>query len=569
MFLPSRKRPTKSTRRLMGSLGEWREDVVRGAAAINNNVTRVNAAAINNNVTRVNAAAINNNVTGVNAAAINNNVTGVNAAAINNNVTGVNAAAINNNVTGVNAAAINNNVTGVNAAATQDPKTTLKMERRMVDHIKKIQTHGFSPSGWDVRRMAYKLVQQMNIKNNFDKSEKVANVDWLQDFLTRNPDLRLRKSEISQNRKLNKVIVKNYFDLLEKTMIYYNLIGRPGNIFTVGQCELHLNRKDRNVVGCKGSQGVSSIRSGKEGDTISVIGCCSGDGTYIPPYCMYKGKNVNGLSYGMPTGSVVVMNKKSSNVNSDIFFMWLKNQFAPRMPAGKVLLILDGQESHCTDVKMLDFADNNDIILLSFPSNATHYQPLERTFFKSLKSNYNQASITFNKNNPHKYITTYIATLYFGELLGLAWAKSATVENALAGFKETGIIPLNRFAIPDHGYLTHPNPEQDDGSQESGDEPQHMLNSSVSRTPQVVGDHLAAPGTSSGVINTDVTTPTKLVNAISPTPTVKKNISSHGEAQVSKILNSDDNITMKETRPTRKKTFAKSKELRTYKNRRR
>jgi hypothetical protein len=81
------------------------------------------------------------------------------------------------------------------------------------------------------------------------------------------------------------------------------------------------------------------------------------------------------------------MNETSAYVNTAIFLGWLKNNFIPRKEPGKVLLILGGHRSHCSDVNILDFAAENDVIILCLPSHTMHYlQPLDRFFLKPLKT---------------------------------------------------------------------------------------------------------------------------------------------------------------------------------------
>ncbi|KAK9693555.1 hypothetical protein QE152_g34119 [Popillia japonica] len=60
------------------------------------------------------------------------------------------------------------------------------------------------------------------------------------------------------------------------------------------------------------------------------------------------------------------------------------------------------------------------------------------------------------KYNPNRKLNR----LQFGKLLGEAWGKSATVSNAVSGFRATGIWPYNPDKIPDHGFLTQP-PNED------------------------------------------------------------------------------------------------------------
>lgn len=93
----------------------------------------------------------------------------------------------------------------------------------------------------------------------------------------------------------------------------------------------------------------------------------------------------------MPPGSRVFMSEKSAYITSAIFLEWLKTHFMPRKPQGKVLLLLDGHTTHCNSVEMLEFANQNDIIMLSMPSHTSHYlQPLDRAVFKSLKHHFNE-----------------------------------------------------------------------------------------------------------------------------------------------------------------------------------
>jgi hypothetical protein len=129
------------------------------------------------------------------------------------------------------------------------------------------------------------------------------------------------------------------------------------------------------------------MTSGEKGETISVIACCNAEGSFIPPTCILKWKNKNPeWEDALPNGSKVIMNEKSGYVNSDIFMQWLKEQFIPRKQSGRVVLLLDGHTSQCTDPDMLELAEENGIIMVCLPPHSTHYlQPLDRCFFKPLK----------------------------------------------------------------------------------------------------------------------------------------------------------------------------------------
>ncbi|XP_030762226.1 uncharacterized protein LOC115887043 [Sitophilus oryzae] len=267
---------------------------------------------------------------------------------------------------------------------------------------------------------------------------------------------KMQKYGFTPNRDLglNKTVVEEYFSVLENVLTEYQLFEKPGNIFNIDESGLQLNNKPGYVIAEKGSKTVSNITSGEKGETISIVACCSAEGVFLPPpLCILKGKNLKECHKdGMPPGSAIVMNEKSAYINAVIRNKkWLEEHFLPRKPAGTALIILDGHTSHTNSVEVLEFCEANEIILLCLPSHTTHFlQPLDRSFFKSLKSHYYSECNRFMKTNPSRKITRY----QFGKLLGEAWNKSATVQNAISGFKATGILPFNPSIIPDYAYLS-------------------------------------------------------------------------------------------------------------------
>lgn len=147
--------------------------------------------------------------------------------------------------------------------------------------------------------------------------------------------------------------------------------------------------------------------------------------------------------------SRVEIGQKSLYVNCQLFLAWLKSHFVPRKQDGKVLLILDGHTLHCSDVSVLDFATENKIILLCLPSHITHYlQPLDRSFFKPLKTYWQGAVTYWITSHPGRRLTRY----QFGGLLSNAWSLAATVSNGTSGFKVCGIFPYDPAQIPEHAF---------------------------------------------------------------------------------------------------------------------
>ena len=241
--------------------------------------------------------------------------------------------------------------------------------------------------------------------------------------MERNPCLSVRKAEgisVPRAQGMNREEVHSYFELLTTALVDNDLVSKPSNMFSVDETGLQLNNKPDKVVAIKGSRDVQVITSGEKEETILVIACCNAEGNFLPPYCILKGVNKKAeFSDGMPPGSLVTMSKKSAYVTADIFMDWLKNHFTPRKPAGKTLIILHDHSSHMKCYEMLAFAAENDIMLLCLPSHTTHYlQPLDRTFFKPLKTYFYQACESWMLRNENRKLNR----LQFGKLLCEAWS---------------------------------------------------------------------------------------------------------------------------------------------------
>lgn len=469
--------------------------------------------------------------------------------------------------------AVKNGTMGVNEAAKNFgiPKSTLKdrirksdtekhalgpssclgidAELKLVRHIKTLQKFGFAPDRDSVRIWAFELAEQMKIKHRFNKDIGKAGYDWLYSFLRRQPSISVRTAEgISVNRAtgMNRETVKLYFELLEKVLRENGLFEKSSNVFNMDETGLQLNNKPTKVLAAKGSKNVSSLTSGEKGETISVIACCNAEGMFLPPYSIFKGKNKKEeFVDGMPAGSQIAMSEKSAYVNAAIFKDWLESHFMPRKPPGPVLLIVDGHTSHTNSVDVLEFCETNKIILLCLPSHTTHYlQPLDRAFFKSLKSNYYAACNNFLKTNPSRKLTRF----QFGKLLGYAWGKSATVENGISAFRATGISPFNQDAIPDYAYVEMDFEHGSEVIQPQSSDSTHLPQTTSRSSPQPGCSHSPDPPMANEG-GSDVT-PGKLLNQISPIPktTATVAVKKRGR-QLATVLSTPENIEVRKNKP--------------------
>ncbi|KAK9722453.1 hypothetical protein QE152_g19701 [Popillia japonica] len=161
--------------------------------------------------------------------------------------------------------------------------------------------------------MAFHLAEQPKIQHKFDRQAELAGYDWLSSFLRRHTELSIRKAEsLSRNRSLGmgREVVAKYFELLSSVLEQHQLLGKSACLYNMDEKGLQLNNRPGGVIAKKGSKVVSALTAAEKGETIT-ISCCNAEGTFLPPACIFKGKNKKPeFEDGMPPGSVVYMNQE-------------------------------------------------------------------------------------------------------------------------------------------------------------------------------------------------------------------------------------------------------------------
>lgn len=114
---------------------------------------------------------------------------------------------------------------------------------------------------------------------------------------------------------------------------------------------------------------------------------------------------------------------------------------------------MDGHTTHTKNLEAIMLAREHGIIMLSLPAHTTHrLQPCDVSFFKPLSSYYNQAADKWLRTNPSQNITQFQVS----KILGEAYAKAASVGNAINGFAKCGIWPLDANVFDDSEFVCLP-----------------------------------------------------------------------------------------------------------------
>jgi len=328
-----------------------------------------------------------------------------------------------------------------------------ELERQLVDKIKMMERSMYGLTTVDVRRIAYELAVKLNVKHGFNPETKMAGKEWLRSFMKRNDDLSIRAPEatnISRAVGFNRAQVAIFTNLLKECFQSRKYTTR--SIWNVDESGITNVHKPCKIVETKGACQVNNIRptSGERGATVTVFCAMSAAGQYVPPMMIWPRKRMgDALMRGAPPGSIGAVSDNGWT-DCSLFVTWLHHfiSFAKCSQECPSILIIDGHDSH-KSLEAVDLARAHGITMITLPPHTTHrLQPLDVTFFKSLKANYNAAADSFLMSNPGKRITFFD----MADLFGKAYCKSTSVDKAVRGFENTGIWPLDEDKFSDEQF---------------------------------------------------------------------------------------------------------------------
>ncbi|CAH1968348.1 unnamed protein product [Acanthoscelides obtectus] len=300
-----------------------------------------------------------------------------------------------------------------------DATLSPEIEQEFCNYLEDLDNmfQGMTPK--NLRIAAYEFVVKNNIPHHFNAEKKMAGKHWLRGFLSRHPDLSLRRptsTSIARAMGFNKPQCERFYKNLAELMDKYKF--PPTSIYNMDETGLSTvpNNPPR-VISKKGKRAVNKISSAERGTNVTVVNAMSASGHFIPPAFIFGRKRMKAeLLDGAPPASIGMVSDRSY-INSELFLNWLGHFKDHTRPTKEhpILLVLDNHVSHCT-IGAVDFYRANNIIALTIPPHSSHkMQPLDKGFH------------TFN--------------------------KAATVGCAAECFKVSGIYPYNPDIFTDADFL--------------------------------------------------------------------------------------------------------------------
>lgn len=283
------------------------------------------------------------------------------------------------------------------------------------------------------------------------RSSKAAGRMWFKRFIRDHPKLSLRLPEATSlarasafNRKNVELFFKNLDAAIE------NMPYKPHRIWNVDETKATTVHKPKKVVSRTGRKQVGQIKSTEQGELISVALAVNAAGMRAPPYVIfprvrYQRYFLNGLpgSWGNAT--------KSGFMNSECFYDFIQKfqAFVKSTPEDPIILVLDNHVSH-RSYETLKFCRENGIRLLSFPPHTSHrLQPLDVSVFGPFQNSKDTLLADWCKSNPGRTMLIHD----MAPIICRALENAATERNVKAGFRATGIYPLDRQIVQEIDFM--------------------------------------------------------------------------------------------------------------------
>lgn len=332
------------------------------------------------------------------------------------------------------------------------PVLSVEQERQFCAYIKLMQDRLFGLTTHDVRSLAYQYCVRNDIKHTFSNEKQLAGWDWLYGFLARNKDISLRIPEPTSFARavgVNKPQVSKFFKNLGQ--IYDNEKFTADKVFNMDETGMSTVQRPQKVLAEKGKRNVGALTSAERGRHVTAVCSMSASGQHVPPMFIFPRKRMKSeLMEGAPVGTIGRCSP-SGYIDMDIFLDFLRHfvKSVKCSKESKVLLILDGHTSHTKSIDAISFARDNGVILLSLPPHCSHkLQPLDLAFFKPLNVYYSSECSKWLRSHPGHVITDF----QMSHLITPAFAKAASIQTAVNGFRASGIWPYNPEVISEEDY---------------------------------------------------------------------------------------------------------------------
>lgn len=292
----------------------------------------------------------------------------------------------------------------------------------------------------DLRIVIFNYLSENHRTLLFDN--KLPGKWWVKHFLDRHKhSLTERSVQNIKKSRAEKTVeeFENYFENLQRTLKDVP----PKNILNYDETNLSDNPGSTKCIFKRKVKYPERILNHSKGN-ISLMFAVSADGILLPIYTVFKSEHLwTSWCTGGPT-SARYNRTKSGWFDTNVFEDWFETVVIPWATnlQGPKVVIGDNLSSHL-NVNINILCKQHGIRFAFLPANSTHItQPLDVAYFAPLKKAWREILTEYKIKNPSE---AQINKSHFPILLKnlLEKMEISNKDNIKAGFKATGIFPLN------------------------------------------------------------------------------------------------------------------------------
>jgi hypothetical protein len=316
-------------------------------------------------------------------------------------------------------------------------------EAVLISWIYSMERRGFPPFLIDVRRMAQRLLDQRG-----SKKPKTVGKNWVSSkFLKQHPELdsRLARSyDMQRAKNEDPKIISEWFRRVQQTRAQYGILDDDTYNFDETGFAMGIAQSGASKVVTAATVGRATVIQPGNRKWVTTIECINAGGRALPPFIILEGKvHLEAWYRDNPTipPNWAIAVSDNGWTTDELGFKWVQhfNKWTKDVTKGVYrLLILDGHGSHSTP-EFDAFCEENKIITLCMPPHSSHLlQPLDVACFSPLKQAYSKlVQQLARKGIFHLDKTDFIANYQTARL------ETHCEQNAISGFRATGLIPFN------------------------------------------------------------------------------------------------------------------------------
>ncbi|KAJ8886511.1 hypothetical protein PR048_012722 [Dryococelus australis] len=319
------------------------------------------------------------------------------------------------------------------------------MEQKLLKFIIDMKELGFGLAVYQVQELAYKLAKTEGREHLMSDKTEVASKWWWNSYKERyGLSLRILENLSAYRASMsNATMINNYFEKVNHLLTTLGIKDNASHFWNVHETGLRYVVKPNKIMTEIGKCFVNKRVYADRAEMHTLVGCICADGTWIPPFVIFKGVWWNdNLSEGSLANSRTRLSPKGW-ITSELFLEWFQFFIHSIPPNRPVVLFMDSHSSHITP-EVIELAHEQDIFLLTFPSHTSHLlEPFDVGVYRALKCNWSKQLNSYVKKYPDKKPNNG----NFYKLFNPAFTETFIAQTIQNSFERFGIMPLNKSLI--------------------------------------------------------------------------------------------------------------------------